>query len=150
MYRHILVPLDLSPADAVVLRHVRELARFTGAKVTLIHVADGHVARNLFGLDLAPSPEMVEDQKYLDRVKAELCTGGLAADAHLARGEPAHEILAYAGVIQCDLIAMSTHGHGMIGDLILGSVAHEVRHRTDLPVLMIRASKEASKAASTA
>ena len=39
----------------------------------------------------------------------------------------------------CDLIAMSTHGHRLIGDLILGSVASEVRHRTDIPVLLLRA-----------
>ncbi len=147
MYRHILVPLDLSPADAVVLRHIRELARFTGAKLTLIHVADGHVARNLLNLDLAPSPEMVEDQKQLDRFKAELVAEGFSVNAYLACGEPADEILAHAEKIPCDLIAMATHGHGMLGDLILGSVAHSVRHRTDIPVLLIRAPRKPRSAA---
>ena len=42
----------------------------------------------------------------------------------------------------CDLIAMSTHGHRLIGDLILGTVASEVRHRTDIPVLLVRASRK--------
>ena len=139
MYHHILVPLDHSPTDAVALRHVRDLARFTGAKVTLIHVADGHVARNLGQLNLAPSPEMVEDHAYLQRLKAELSAEGLPAEAHLACGEPADEILAYASQIGCDLIAMATHGHRFLGDLVLGSVANEIRHRTDLPVLLLRA-----------
>ena len=58
MYQHILVPLDHSPTDEVVLSHIRKLARFTGAKLTLIHVAEGHAARNYEQLNLAPSPEI--------------------------------------------------------------------------------------------
>jgi nucleotide-binding universal stress UspA family protein len=144
MYRHILVPLDNSPTDAVALKHVRELARFTGAKITLIHVAEGHVARNLEQLNLAPSPEMVEDHEYLQHLKAELSAEGFVAEAHLACGEPADEILAYANRIACDLIAMATHGHRLLGDLVLGSVANQIRHRTDIPVLLLRALRKSS------
>ena len=147
MYRHILVPLDTSPSDTVVLDHIRKLARFTGARVTVIHVADGHVARNIFKMNLAPSPEMIEDQRYLDEIKAGLAADGYQAEAHLACGEPADEILAYAQQIGCDLIAMATHGHGMLGDLILGSVAHTVRHRTDTPVLLIRDGRKRQRPA---
>jgi nucleotide-binding universal stress UspA family protein len=142
MYRHILIPLENSPTDEVVLNHIRELARFTGAKLTLIHVAEGHVARNLEQLNLAASPEMIEDRNYLERRQAELAAVGLTVAAHLACGEPAKEILLFADKIGCDLIAMSTHGHRLIGDLILGSVAEEVRHSTDIPVLLIRAPKK--------
>jgi nucleotide-binding universal stress UspA family protein len=141
MYRHILVPLDNSPTDEVVLRHIRELARFTGAKITLMHVADGYVARNYEQLNLTPSPEMVEDRDYLERRQAELAGDGLSVAGHLAFGEPAKEILLFAEKIGCDLIAMSTHGHRLLGDWILGSVAEEVRHRTNVPVLLIRAPK---------
>src|SRR5262245_23830731 len=106
MYRHILVPLDNSPTDEVAFNHIRELARFTGAKVTLIHVAEGHAARNLEQLNLAPSPEMIEDRDYLERRRAELSSDGLSVAAHLAWGEPAKEILLFAEKISCDLIAM--------------------------------------------
>ncbi|MCC6271442.1 MAG: universal stress protein, partial [Microbacteriaceae bacterium] len=64
---------------------------------------------------------------------------GLTVEAILALGEPTREILAAADSRQCDLIAMSTHGHRLPGDLILGNVASEVRHRTEIPVLMVRA-----------
>jgi nucleotide-binding universal stress UspA family protein len=144
MYRHILVPLDNSPTDEVALNHIRELARFTGAKITLIHVAEGHAARNLEQLNLAPSPEMIEDRGYLERRRAELSAEGLSVAAHLACGEPAKEILRFASTIDCDLIAMSTHGHRLLGDLLLGSVAHEIRHGTDIPVLLIRAPRKAA------
>ena len=142
MYQHILVPLDHSPTDEVVLAHIRKLARFTGAKLTLIHVADGHAARNYKQLNLAPSPEMREDREYLERRQAELSAEGLTVSAQLAWGEPADEILAFADSIGCDLIAMSTHGHRLLGDLILGSVAEAVRHRTNIPVLLIRAPRK--------
>ena len=142
MYRHILVPLDNSPTDEVVLHHIRKLARFAGSKLTLIHVAEGHVARNLEQLNLAPSAEMIEDHDYLERRQGELSAEGLNVSMHLACGEPAKEILLFAEKIGCDLIAMSTHGHRFLGDLILGSVAEQVRHHTDVPVLLIRAPKE--------
>ena len=142
MYQHILVPLDHSPTDEVVLAHIRKLARFTGAQLTLIHVADGHGARNFEQLNLAPSPEMLDDLAYLDRRQAELAAEGFPVNAQLAWGEPADEILLFAHRIGCDLIAMSTHGHRLLGDLILGSVADAVRHRTDVPVLLIRAPKK--------
>jgi nucleotide-binding universal stress UspA family protein len=142
MYHHILVPLENSPTDEVVLHHIRQLARFTGAKLTLIHVAEGHVARNLEQLNLSPSPEMIADRDYLESRQTELSGEGLTVSAHLACGEPAEEILRLADKIGCDLIAMSTHGHRLLGDLVLGSVAEEVRHRTDIPVLLIRAPKK--------
>lgn len=142
MYQHILVPLDHSPVDEVVLAHIRKLARFTGAKLTLIHVADGHGARNYEQLNLAPSPEMLDDREYLERRQTELSAEGLTVSAQLAWGEPADEILTVADRIGCDLIAMSTHGHRLLGDLLLGSVADAVRHRTDIPVLLIRAPKK--------
>jgi manganese transport protein len=42
---------------------------------------------------------------------------------------------------KCDLIAMTTHGHRLIGDLLFGSTIHEVRHNTTVPVLLVRAAK---------
>jgi nucleotide-binding universal stress UspA family protein len=123
MYQHILIPLENSPADETILKHIRGLARLTGGRLTLVHVADGFMARNQEQLGLDESVEMREDRAYLEQRRAEL----------------AAQILAIAERESCDLIAMSTHGHRLIGDLILGSVASEVRHRTEIPVLLVRA-----------
>ena len=38
-----------------------------------------------------------------------------------------------------DLIAMSTHGHRFISDLLYGSTADKVRHHVDVPVLLLKA-----------
>ena len=56
----------------------------------------------------------------------------------LACGNPADEISAAAVREGADLIAMATHGHRGLNDLIRGSVASELRHRTLIPVLMVR------------
>jgi nucleotide-binding universal stress UspA family protein len=149
MYRHILVPLENSPADDTVVNHVVQLARDSGARLTLIHVADGYVARNYEQLNLAPSEEMLEDREYLECRQRELTERGIITSAHLACGDPAAEILRFANEIECDLIAMATHGHGLFADLLLGSVTRSVRHRTKIPVLLIRSSrgKSSTKAA---
>ena len=141
VYHRVLVPLEHSPYDAAVLSHVRELARLCGATVILIHVADGFAARNLSQLALRESEEMREDREYLNRMAALLEAAGLEVDAVLANGDPAREIAAAAARERCDLIAMSTHGHRFWKDLFYGSVAEGVRHRSTVPVLMVRGSK---------
>jgi len=138
MYHRILVPLENTRTDRVIIAHVRTLARDCGASVVLIHVADGFAARNLQQLDLRESEEMRRDRQYLDDVCADLTIDGLNCEAVLACGNPADEISAAAVREGADLIAMATHGHRGINDLLRGSVASELRHRTLIPVLMVR------------
>lgn len=138
MYKHILVPLENSGSDDTILTHIRGLARLTGARLTLVHVADGFMARNQNRLD--ESPEMQQDRAYLELRQKELGGEGFDVHAILACGEPAKQILWVAETEKCDLIAMSTHGHRGLTDIILGSVASQVRHRTDIPVLLLRAN----------
>ena len=139
MYRRILVPLENSATDAAILEHVRKLARVCGSSILLIHVADGWAARNIRQLDLRESEEMRADREYLERTCAELERDGFDVDCVLAGGDPASEITAAADREGCDLIAMSTHGHRFVKDVLFGSVANEVRHRTSIPVLLVRA-----------
>ncbi|MBI3839568.1 MAG: universal stress protein [Planctomycetia bacterium] len=142
MYKHILIPLENSAADETILTHIRGLARLTGARLTLLHVADGFMARNQEQLGLDESDEMREDRAYLKSRESELAAEGFPVDIILACGEPTEHIVAIAEREGCDLIAMSTHGHRLLGDLILGTVASEVRHRTDIPVLLVRAPRK--------
>jgi nucleotide-binding universal stress UspA family protein len=143
VYSRILVPLEHSPYDAAILEHVRPLARLCGASLVLIHVADGWVARNFKQLELRESDEMHRDREYLERVVRELSDEGLDADAVLANGDPTTEIVTAADREQCDLIAMATHGHRLVGDLVYGSVAESVRHKSAVPVLLVRGKKGA-------
>jgi len=139
MYHRILVPVENSNYDERILDHVRQLARYCGASIVLIHVADGWAARNIQHLNLRESQEMRDDRNYIERLASRLTADGLSAEALLATGDPSAEIAAAAEREHCDLIAMSTHGHRFIADLIYGSVANAVRHMTSVPVLLLRA-----------
>ncbi len=144
MYRTILVPLENGPADRAILAHVKPLAKLTGASLLLMHVADGWAARNFRQLNLAESDEIKTDRAYLESRAVELRGEGFDVDCALAMGEPSDEIVKFARERNVDLIAMATHGHRFLGDLIHGSTADKVRHLVDIPVLML---KDASRAA---
>lgn len=138
MYRHILIPLENSPYDQIILAHVKPLAKMGGAHLLLLHVADGWAARNYDSLSLRESQEMLEDRRYLAEMEAELAREGFPVTAVLAAGEPAKEIIRVAGEQKVDLIAMCTHGHRLLGDIIHGSTADKVRHSVTVPVLMLK------------
>jgi manganese transport protein len=140
MYQKILVALENSQADQSLLAHVTRLAQLLHSELLLVHVADGWVARNFTQLKLAESQEMKQDRDYLESTAATLRGSKLRVSTHLALGDPPTEILKVAEREHCDLIAMTTHGHRLIGDLIFGSTIHEVRHKASVPVLLVRAA----------
>jgi manganese transport protein len=139
MYRKILVTLENGRADDTLLPHVSQLARETGAELLLLHVADGWAARNFDQLKLAESDEMRADSEYLEQSAVQLRANGVKVDTVLALGNPPNEIVRIAATSGCDLIAMASHGHKLIGDLLYGSTIDRVRHNTTIPLLVVRA-----------
>jgi nucleotide-binding universal stress UspA family protein len=140
MYGKILVTLDATPTDRAILEHVKLLARAMKSRVVLLHVATGWAART-YGPD-AISPEIDEDKSYLAKVRADFLAAGIPTEAELAFGEPAKEIVRWVRKQHCDLIAMSTHGHRLLADLVLGTTISNVRHRVDVPVLLVKEKKK--------
>jgi nucleotide-binding universal stress UspA family protein len=137
MYDTILVTLDGTTSDRAIIAHVKQLAKLAQSRLVLLHVADGWAART-YGPD-AVSPEITEDTNYLRKVQVEFQTAGIPAEAELAFGEPAAEIIKWVEQRGCDLVAMSTHGHRFLADLFLGTTASRVQHRISVPVLLLRA-----------
>src|SRR5262252_4160008 len=121
MYHRILVAIENSPADRTIITHVSQLARLTGARLLLVHVADGWAARHFDELKLRESEEIRSDRAYLERLQAELARQGFTVETRLAMGDPATELIRAAEEQQADLIAMSTHGHRFISDLLHGA-----------------------------
>jgi universal stress protein A len=141
MYRRILVAVENSPADRTILAHVTALAKLTGAELLLVHVADGWAARNFDQLKLRESEEMKSDRAYLEGLQADLVGQGFKVETKLAHGDPATELIRAADDQTVDLIAMSTHGHRFLADLLLGATADRVRHLVKVPVLLLRAQE---------
>jgi nucleotide-binding universal stress UspA family protein len=137
VYNKILVTLDATPTDRAIINHIKALAKIMHSQVVLLHVADGWAAR-MYGTD-AVSPEVTEDRAYLERVHSEFKADGIPAEAALAFGDPASEIVKWIRDKGCDLVAMSTHGHRFVKDLFLGTTAPKVQHSVSVPVLLLRA-----------
>jgi nucleotide-binding universal stress UspA family protein len=141
MYKTILVPVENRETDQTILNHIRPLARLTKAKLMLVHVAHGWAARNYETFKLQESEEMKQDRVYLATLERELQADGFEVSSVLAMGEPSTEIIKLARAEPVELIAMSTHGHRFISDLLYGSTADKVRHNVDIPVLLLRVKR---------
>ncbi len=136
MYNTILVTLDGNPTDRAVIDHVKELARLARSRVVLLHVADGWAART-YGPD-AVSPEIAEDTAYLDQVRGEFAAAGIDARTELLYGNPPEQIIQWVQHNQCDLVAMTTHGHRGLNDLFRGTTITKVRHNITVPLLLVK------------
>lgn len=145
MYTKILVALENGEADERVLPHVGQLARQVGAELLLLHVADGWAARNFEQLKLTESAEMKADHAYLAARAEALRATGLRVTTLLALGNPPNEIARIATESQCDLIALASHGHKLIGDLVHGSTIDKVRHNTTVPLLIVNSKTKSPK-----
>ena len=137
MYDTILVTLDGTATDRVIIDHVKTLAALAHSRVVLLHVADGWAARH-FGQD-AVHAEITEDQAYLASIRGQFEAAGITVDTELAYGEPVKEIIRWVEEKGCDLVAMSTHGHRFLADLFFGTTASRVQHSISVPVLLLRA-----------
>jgi len=136
VYDKILVPLDGTDVDEAVLSHIFELARIHQSKVYLMRVVSGTVAE--LHREETASQEVEETWEYLRRTARRLEERGIPAEVVVDFGDPARAIIQKARLLGCDLIAMSTHGHKFLQDLLYGSVASKVRHEVHIPVLLIR------------
>ncbi|MBA3543589.1 MAG: universal stress protein [Chthoniobacterales bacterium] len=141
MYKKILVALDNSRTDQAMFPHITELVKLHGSELLLLHVADGWAARNYNRFQLVDSEEMKDDRAYLERVAADLRKADIEVKTHLALGDPATGILKTTDEAECDLIAMTTHGHRFFNNLLYGSTITQVRHRAKVPVLLVNVAK---------
>ena len=80
---------------------------------------------------------MKADSEYLQDKAVQLRLTGLRVETLLALGNPPTEIMKVAAESGCDLIALASHGHKLIGDLLYGSTIDKVRHNTTIPLLVI-------------
>jgi nucleotide-binding universal stress UspA family protein len=135
LYSRILAPLDGSAIDAVLLDHVTQLAQLIGAEVLLLRVAHYHTRDTM-------AHEVEEAEELLAAAAQKVSAAGVKVRTVVGRGEVADVIVAQAVELQADLIAMATHGHGLVARTVLGSVAEDVRHHTGVPLLLLKGGHE--------
>ena len=131
VYKKILVTIDCSPVDDAILRHVAALARQNDAQVYLLHVVHSHTLDQDRAL-------REQAQMCLETYRATLQAQGVQAHLAIRSGEPDTEILDEIGAKDYDLVAMATHGHTFLGDLLFGSVSHSLKHKIGIPLLLLK------------
>lgn len=138
MYKRILVAIENSDADRVILNHVETLSKLTGASLVLVHVADGFGARHFDDLKLKESEEIKADREYLDGLGRDLTGKGFTVETRLMMGAPSTELAKAVEEEKVDLLAMATHGHRFLEDWLKGSTVDRLRHIVTVPVLLVR------------
>jgi len=136
LYPTILVPLELEEGEGAILDHVARLAALCGSEVILLHVASGWRGRYFQGRLQDPEEEVLRNR--LSRRVEHLSDRGVESRGEIRYGTPGSGIVEAAAELEADLIAMATHGHRGVLDLLLGSAASEVRHQVSIPVLLLR------------
>lgn len=148
MFQRILVALDTTASDQALLAKVGELATLLGSELLLVHVADGWVARNFEQLNLAESEEMRNDWSYLEAAAEKLrADTGLTVGVRLVLGDPPSQLLKVAEDEKVCLIALASHGHRLIGDILHGSTIESLRHKARVPIFVTPPTVAANKAA---
>ena len=143
----VLVPLDGSSLAEAILPSVSRIARPLDLEIILLRVVPALPPRVIEGgrpIVIDNTERLrVEAQDYLRHVASGLLTSGLRVSTDVRVGDAPAEIVAAAREGQADLIAMATHGRGVLGQLLFGSVAEAVLHRADVPVFLLRVTESA-------
>jgi len=131
VYKKILVTIDCSPVDDIIVEHVAALALQNSAKVYLLHIVHSHTLDQDRTLREQAQAELKRHHEVLLRQ-------GVDATILLRSGEPEKEILAEIENKDYDLVAMATHGHTFMADALLGSVSKSLKHKVRVPLLLLR------------
>jgi len=138
MFKTIVWANDGSEPAEQALPLVKELARESGATVTMVHVVE-----RVEGIGAVGIPHRADEgdvQAHLKQLADELSGEGIKTSLEI-RGDvgsyPAHEVVDVARKIDADLIVAGTRGHSVIGGLLLGSVTNRLLHISPCPVLVV-------------
>ena len=139
MIKRIVLALDGSRESEQGLPIAEELARATGAAITIVHVREMMLAPVVGGV-----PRRIDEAQVEAAVRADaaaLIAAGIDTELRIVAstyaGGPAHEIAEVAKEVDAGLIVAGARGHGLIKGLLVGSVAHRLPYVATCPVLMV-------------
>jgi manganese transport protein len=134
--KHIAAALGRDDGDTAIVSRALSLAKAEGALLTLIHVTDSAPAQ-VYSNDVYDEHTR-QDEQYLLEIATEVRASGVAVEIALPHGDPSRELINFAALHQVDMLVMGSHGHRLIGDLIWGQTVDPVRHKVEIPVLVVR------------
>ena len=150
MFKKILVCLDGSEIAERIIPFVKEEALAMGSEVILLRVVNlpANLTLGVPGFPAVPfhtasMPEQLKKEysmaeAYLQRVAQLIREQRIQVKGETLLGAPGPAIIGYANENNVDLIAMVTHGHSGLRNVLLGSVAEYIVRESGLPVMMIK------------
>jgi nucleotide-binding universal stress UspA family protein len=150
VFRRILVPVDGSDHAKRALNEAIDLARATGAELTVMTSVPDLSSLVLSGAGVTGfpvEPLMEENERqYASVLDAALdaVPDGVSAEKVLAHGVPARAILDQVRTGHHDLVAMGSRGRGDVKSVLLGSVSHTVLHASPIAVLIVHGTPNGS------
>ena len=137
----ILVPIDYSDSSELSITYARELAATYHARIDLLHVIQEAVLPTTYGVEpvAVAVPEVVERaREALADLAAHVPGAPVPAGVHVLIGNPARDIVTFAGEIGADLVVIATHGLTGIRRLLIGSVTEKVVRMSPCPVFTVK------------
>jgi len=133
--KNIAVAVDFSSADESALNNAFQLGG-TEANYTLIHVVET-VGAMVYG-DNIDDHETLIDKKLLEEYKEILSEKGIKISIKLGFGKPNSVIPAIINESDFDVLVMGTHGHTGFKDLLFGTTVDKLRHKINIPLLIVK------------
>ncbi len=137
----ILVPLDGTPLAETALDPAATLARAFHASIHLLEVLPPEEQDDVHAHDRAN-----QAYNYLTAIHDRLEQQGIAAHRSLAWGHPLYQIALEVERAHADIVALATHGRTGLARVLHGSIARDVFHDIDRPVLILHPAADASPA----
>lgn len=135
MYRKIVLAYDPRGLAESAVPIVRALARQSGAEVIVVSVHDRF-------WEMVPAEDL---RNRLDALTNQMRAAGVRARAELLtiyRDHASTQLLQAVRLLEPDLVALGSHGHGDLASLFAGSTGHELTTGLDCPVIIAHGGRE--------
>ncbi len=139
----ILSPTDFSEFSKHALEHALAVARWHGARVTVLHIQPPPVPvsetpfAGYAAVPLPPPPDAEQLTREVRRFCEPVTAGGQLPEIVIRDGNPVNEIVEQAEQMPADLLVLGTHGRGGFERVALGSVTERVIRKVRCPVLTV-------------
>jgi manganese transport protein len=134
-YKRIVVALDFSGKDEILLTESLRYITKDQTQLTLLHVVESPVARTL-GLE-GEDLETIADRERLETLAKTMNENGIATDWQLGNGEPVAELARMINERNIEMVIVGGHGHSGVSDLIHGTVISDLRHHIKASVVIL-------------
>jgi nucleotide-binding universal stress UspA family protein len=150
MYKKILVPLEGTENDKVILAHVRHLAKNVGAAVALMQlhrvIKDDDPFMKSVQVEVGSSGYRKKEkaETYLAKLEQSFVQDGIDVSREflVATEAEADAIVKYAEEQECDLIALANQQSMGVGRWFFLNIEEKVKRRSSLPVLLVAGHKD--------